>query len=269
MYTALLLTVIAGLGSGVGGILSVLSKKKNVKFLSVALGFSAGVMVYVAFAELYDEANRSLIDLYGNKMGTITAVISFFAGILVIAIIDKLIPEKQNPHEFSHITTEKHLISKLTPPDKTAALKRTGFVTAIALTVHNLPEGLATFISALKDPKIALPVAFAITLHNIPEGIAVAMPIYYSTGNRKKSVFYAFISGIAEPVGAIIGYIFLRTFISDTLFGIVFGVVAGIMVFISIDELLPSAREYGEHHLSIYGFVFGMLVMAVSLVLLG
>jgi ZIP family zinc transporter len=147
-------------------------------------------------------------------------------------------------------------------------LFRTGAMTALALTIHNFPEGLATFVTALGDPEVAIPVAAAIALHNVPEGIAVAMPMYYATGNRKRALGYSFASGLAEPLGAVIGYLLLRNFLSDTLFGVIFAAVAGIMVFISIDELLPSAHEYGEHHLSIYGFIGGMAVMAISLIVL-
>ena len=144
---------------------------------------------------------------------------------------------------------------------------RTGVVTALAIAIHNFPEGLATFISARQELTLALPIAIAIAIHNIPEGIAVSVPVYYATGNRKKAFMYSFLSGLFEPLGAIIGYLILMPFMSEQIYGYVFGFVAGIMVFISLDELLPSAREYGEHHLSIYGMLAGMAIMAVSLLL--
>lgn len=142
-----------------------------------------------------------------------------------------------------------------------------GLFTALAVGIHNFPEGLATFISALQAPSIAIPIAIAIAIHNIPEGIAVSVPVYYATGDRKKAFLYSFLSGLSEPIGAAVGYLVLMPFLSDVLFGVVFAGVAGIMVFISLDELLPSAQEFGEHHLSIYGLVAGMVVMAVSLLL--
>ena len=142
-----------------------------------------------------------------------------------------------------------------------------GLFTALAIGIHNFPEGLATFIAALQEPSIAIPIAVAIALHNVPEGIAVSVPIYYATGSKKKAFLYSFLSGLSEPLGAIIGYLILRPFLNDTIMGIIFGMVAGIMIYISLDELLPSAREYGEHHLSIYGLVAGMILMAVSLLL--
>ena len=142
-----------------------------------------------------------------------------------------------------------------------------GKFTALAIAIHNFPEGLATFVSALTDMKIAIPIAIAIAIHNIPEGISVSVPIYYATGSKKKAFLYSFLSGMAEPVGALVGYFFLRSIFSDLSFGIIFAMVAGIMVFISLDELLPAAEKYGEHHLSIYGLILGMIVMAVSLLL--
>ena len=143
----------------------------------------------------------------------------------------------------------------------------TGLFTALAIALHNFPEGLATFVSALDDPALALPIVFAIAIHNIPEGISVSIPIYHATGSKKKAFLYSFISGLAEPIGALVGWLILMPFMNDTVFGIIFASVAGIMVFISFDELLPAAREYGEHHLSIYGLISGMMLMAVSLLL--
>ncbi|MDR0992238.1 MAG: zinc transporter ZupT [Ruminococcus sp.] len=264
VLTAFLMTLIAGLATGLGGVISVLSKKQNAKFLAAALGFSAGVMIYVSMIELFAEATRSLGVLYGAKQGTIITVISFFAGMVLIAVIDKLIPEKENPHEIHHKGDEPMFP---TAESKKPHLIRTGMMTALALTIHNFPEGLATFVTAMGEPGIAIPVTAAIALHNIPEGVAVAMPLFYATGSRKKALGFSFLSGLSEPLGAIIGYFLLRAFISDSLFGIVFAAVSGIMVFISIDELLPAAREYGEHHISVYGFVAGMAVMAISLIM--
>ena len=142
-----------------------------------------------------------------------------------------------------------------------------GLFTALAIGIHNFPEGLATFIAALNDTGLGIAIAVAIAIHNIPEGIAVSVPIYYATGSKKKAFWYSFSSGLAEPVGAMIGFLILMPFLSPLLFGMIFAGVAGIMVFISIDELLPAAQEFGEHHLSIYGLIAGMMVMAMSLLL--
>lgn len=256
------LTLFAGLSTGIGSALSLLTKQTNRRFLSVSLGFSAGVMIYVSFAEILVKANDALTASLGEKMGSWAAAGGFFFGILAIAIIDKFIPEAENPHEIHTVEemdgqSEEHKIK----------LMRMGLFTALAIAIHNFPEGLATFTAALSDPKLGVPIAVAIAIHNIPEGIAVAVPVFYATGSRQKAFRLSFLSGLSEPVGALIGYILLYRFFSDTMFGFIFAAVAGIMVYISLDELLPSAREYGEHHLSIYGLVAGMVVMAVSLLL--
>ncbi|SCN24725.1 Zinc transporter ZupT [Clostridium sp. N3C] len=256
------LTILAGLSTGIGSSLAFFTKKTNTKFLSVSLGFSAGVMIYVSMIELFSQAQNSLTAELGLKKGSWVTVISFFAGMLLIALIDNLVPSGENPHDVHKI---EDIDSKKQPSN--SKLLRTGLFTALAIAIHNFPEGLATFVSALQQPTIAIPIAVAIAIHNIPEGIAVSVPVFYATGDRKKAFFYSFISGLSEPVGAFIGYLILMPFINDLMFGIIFATIAGIMVFISLDELLPSAREYGEHHLSIYGLVAGMVVMAVSLLL--
>lgn len=256
------LTLFAGLCTGIGSSLAFFTKKTNTKFLSISLGFSAGVMIYVSMIEIFVKAKTSLTAEVGMKSGSWLTVISFFAGMLIIALIDKFIPSGENPHDIYKIEDieNKNAI-------KNSKLLRMGMFTALAVAIHNFPEGLATFISTLQEPSIAIPIAVAIAIHNIPEGIAVSVPIYYATGDKKKAFLYSFLSGLSEPLGAIVGYLILMPFMNDLVFGIIFAAVAGIMVFISLDELLPSAREYGEHHLSIYGLVSGMAVMAVSLLL--
>jgi zinc transporter, ZIP family len=260
---AFVLTLIAGLSTGIGSCIAFFSKKTNNKFLSVSLGFSAGVMIYVSMIEIFAQAQEKLIGIYGEKSGTGLTAISFFYGIFLILIIDRLIPNDSNPHEIHDIET----INDRDISIKEKRLMRTGVFTALAIGIHNFPEGLATFVSALQDPKIAIPIVVAIAMHNIPEGISVSVPIYYATGDKKKAFMYSFASGIAEPIGALVGYLILMPFINDTVLGVLFAGVAGIMVFISIDELLPLAREYGEGHLAVYGLVAGMAIMAFSLFL--
>ncbi len=257
------LTLFAGLSTGFGSALAFLARRTNTKLLSVALGFSAGVMIYVSFVEIFPKAKDCLIVELGQVCGYWTTVLAFFVGIAFIAIIDKLVPSFENPHEV-------HRAEEMDIPERAAKFKklyRMGLFTALAIAIHNFPEGLATFVSALRDPKLGIAIAVAIAIHNVPEGIAVSIPIFYATGSRKKAFIYSFLSGLAEPVGALVGYAILFSFINDIVFGILFAAVAGIMVFISLDELLPTAREYGEHHLAVYGLVAGMMVMAVSLLL--
>jgi len=258
---ALGLTLFAGLSTGIGSALAFFTKTTNKKFLSLALGFSAGVMIYVSLVEIMQKSFEALGEIYGDKPGAWMAIASFFAGILIIALIDKLIPSFENPHEIRTVEEMQN--------GKERKLLRLGIFSALAIGIHNFPEGIATFAAALNDPSLGVAIAIAVAIHNIPEGIAVSVPIYYATKSRKKAFWLSFSSGLAEPIGAIVAYLLLMPFLAQSamIMGVVFGIVAGIMVFISIDELLPAAREYGEHHLSIYGLVMGMMVMAVSLII--
>lgn len=257
---AFLLTLFAGLATGVGSAIAFFAKRTNTKFLTVSLGFSAGVMIYVAFVEIFIKGREVLTEAMGMRQGWWMAVIAFFAGILLIAVIDKLIPSQENPHELRKIEGGEQ-------EARDGRLLRMGAMTALAIGIHNFPEGLATFTAALSDPKIGIAIAVAVAIHNIPEGIAVSVPIFYATGSKRKAFRLSFLSGIAEPVGALVGYLILLPLMTDALMGVLFSFVAGIMVFISLDELLPAAEKYGEHHLSIYGLVSGMAIMALSLLL--
>ena len=263
------LTLFAGLATGIGSALAFFTRTTNTRFLSVALGFSAGVMIYVSFVEIFFKARVELIAALGEVPGTWVTVLAFFGGIGLIAIIDKLVPNYENPHELHTIEEMEQGLENL--PDNEAhdfgRLKRMGLFTALAIGIHNFPEGLATFTAALGDPNLGIAIAVAIAIHNVPEGIAVSVPIYYATGSRRQAFKLSFLSGLAEPAGALVGYLVLMPFLSPMIFGILFAGVAGIMVFISLDELLPAAEEFGEHHLSIYGMICGMGVMAVSLLL--
>jgi ZIP family zinc transporter len=257
------LTLFAGLSTGIGSAISLVAKRTNTAFLTLSLGFSAGVMIYVSFIEIFPKAKEELVGDLGEVTGTWFTVFAFFGGMALIALIDKLIPGIENPHEMRNVEdleTGKNL-------EGSKKLMRMGVFTALAIAIHNFPEGLATFTAALKDPNLGIPIAIAIAIHNIPEGIAVSVPIYYASGSKKKAFWLSFLSGLAEPVGALIGFAILMPFMSSVVFGVLFAGVAGIMVFISLDELLPSAREYGEHHLSVYGMVAGMIVMAFSLLM--
>ncbi|TCL54886.1 zinc transporter ZupT [Allofournierella massiliensis] len=258
---ALFLTLLAGLSTGIGSCIAFLSRHTNRKFLSISLGFSAGVMIYVSLIEIFFKAQDALITEMGTRLGSWITVAAFFGGMLVIAIIDKLIPAAENPHEVRLMEDSE------TGSIQPERLMRMGVFTALAIAIHNFPEGLATFVSALQEPKVAIPIVVAIAIHNIPEGIAVSVPIYQATGSRQKAFYYSFLSGLAEPLGALLGWLVLCPVMSASVFGILFAGVAGIMVFISFDELLPAAREYGEHHLSLYGLISGMVVMAISLLL--
>lgn len=287
VWTAFGLTLFAGLATGIGSIFAFLTHRTNYRFLSVATGFSAGVMLYVSFIEIFFKGAEELLAAYGAPLGDWVNVGAFFAGILFIGLIDNLIPEQQNPHEVHSAdeTAELHAPDAAEPgaeapqddqaADKDGDLMRTGLFTALAIAIHNLPEGLATFLAALQDPALGLAIAIAIALHNIPEGVSVAVPIFYATGERRKGFIYSLLSGLSEPIGALIAYGALQLLVggpSDVIppqiMGVLFAAIAGIMVYISVDELLPTSRVYGKGHDSIYGLVAGMAVMAVSLLLM-
>jgi ZIP family zinc transporter len=282
------LTLFAGLSTGIGSAIAFFTRRTNPKFLSVALGFSAGVMIYISFVEIFIKARGILQGEMGPQMGYLVTILAFFTGMVLIAVIDKLVPAFENPHELKKVEdfelgdgpgheedgdaslTMRRALKERQARDlkRRIRLYRMGVLSAVAIAVHNFPEGLATFLTALQDIKLGLPIAIAIAIHNIPEGIAVSVPIYHATGSRRKAFKFSFLSGLAEPLGALVGFLLLLPFMNDLVFGFMFAAVAGIMVFISIDNLLPAAREYGEPHLSLYGLMAGMGLMAVSLVLL-
>lgn len=255
------LTVFAGLATGVGGLIAVAQKAPGQRFLAGSLGFSVGVMLYVSFMEIMPKALDELTEVWGERGGTWAGVGAFFAGIALIAVIDRLVPSAINPHEPSTVG------GTIEGRERRNRMMRMGVLTAVAISIHNFPEGFATFVAGLTDARIAIPVAIAIAIHNIPEGIAVAVPIREATGSRAKALKWATLSGLAEPAGAIVGFLVLMPFLGPEAMGLSFAAVAGVMVFISVDELLPTAINSGRHHTAIYGLIAGMAVMAVSLLL--
>lgn len=292
VWIALGLTLLAGMATGIGSIIAFTVKRTNYRFLSVATGFSAGVMLYISFVEIFNESGKFLVQQYGDRLGSWVNVLSFFGGMLLIGLIDNLIPAAENPHETHSEAETRPLQNPQAPlpnfhkpiegePEReegfhnhsaeTHRLMRIGSFTALAIAIHNFPEGLATFFTTLQSPNIGMLVAFAIALHNIPEGISVSVPIFYATGDRKRAFLYSVLSGLAEPLGGSIAYLSLHFFVGEggvfppQITGILLSGVAGIMVYISLDELLPTSRAYGKGHDSLFGLVAGMLLMALSL----
>ena len=256
------MTLFSGLSTGIGGMIVFFYKKINEKLFAFALGLSAGVMILISFGEFIPSSSKILTEAMGNKDGLIMLWLCFFIGIFSIGIIDRLIPSIENPHEIHPIDN----IEKPAPKGK--KLMRMSVLTAIAIAVHNFPEGIATLISAVENPTLGILIAFAVAIHNIPEGIAVAVPIYQVTQSRKKAFLTSLLSGLAEPIGAIVAYLILMPYITPVLLGQIFAIISGIMVFISLDELLPATHAYGEHHASIYGLITGMAIMALSLIIM-
>jgi len=259
------LTLVAGLSTGIGSAIAFVAKRTNTKLLSLALGFSAGVMIYISFVEIFPDARESFIDSCGAFNGTLYTLIAFFGGMLLIGLIDKFIPSAENPHEMRSVES----MENENKAKDFRKLYRLGLMASLAVGIHNFPEGIATFMSGIKDQTLGIAIAVAVAIHNIPEGIAVSVPVYYATGNRKKAFLLSFLSGLSEPIGALLAYLVLMPFLNAGNFNVVFAAimaaVSGIMVYISLDELLPSAKEFGEHHLAIYGLTGGMAVMALSL----
>ena len=297
VWFALGLTLFAGMATGIGSVIAFTAQRTNYRFLSVAAGFSAGVMLYVSFVEIFPESAEILGARYGDTWGNWLTVLSFFGGMILMAIIDNVIPAADNPHEThseeetaplhdpravipdfqsaAYHDPEKHLPGENDHGKSHKRLLRTGLFTALAITIHNFPEGIATFLAAMQEPSLGVAIAVAIALHNIPEGISVSVPIFYATGNRRKAFLYSLMSGLAEPLGAVIA-LGATTLISGSgawnvpphITGILFGGVAGVMVYISLDELLPTSGAYGKGHDSILGLMAGMIVMALSLLLM-
>lgn len=282
ILAAFLLTTFAGLSTGFGSAIPFFFRKFRKSYLAFFLGLSAGVMILVSFMELLPNALENLESYY--------VFLAFFGGMVVVVIIDLFMPREKNPH---HMTRKEEIVTsiqrecmgeceedepiktrveleEINEEDKAKKLRRTGMVTALAIAIHNFPEGMATFATAISDINLGITIAVAIAIHNIPEGISVSIPIYYATKNKWKSFGLSLASGIAEPIGALVAYGILRSItgvISPKILAISLAAVAGIMVYISIDELIPVAHEYGKGDIVMAGVVIGMIIMAASLVL--
>ena len=271
----MLLTLIAGSATGIGGALVLFKKKLSSNFLAAALGLSAGVMIFISLAELYPEAQAEIMAIAPESHGRSFVLIAFFVGMGIITLIDFLIPEYENPHEAPglSLSDKTAAVDMMEHTGNAAALKRLGIMSALAIAIHNFPEGVATFIGALNDPEMGAGITFAIAIHNIPEGIAVAIPIYYATRSKGKALLYATLSGFSEVIGALLCLAVTSVFGieitgSSMAFPLILSAVAGIMIYISLDELLPTAEKYGKHHIAIAGVVAGMAIMGVSLLIM-
>ena len=258
VWVAFLLSAVAGLSTAIGSAIGLLADRSNKTFLGTSLGFSGGVMIYVSFVELLPNAEQALA---ADGSANWVVVAAFFGGLVAASLIDRVVPGPQNPHEAALVEEREAL-------HDAAHLRRIGVVTAIVIALHNFPEGIATFFSALTDLRVGIAIAIAVALHNIPEGISVAVPIYYATGSRRKAFWYSFRSGVAEPCGALIAWVAFGPDLSRTTTGIAMAAVAGIMVFLSVDQLIPNAKRYEPGHASVYGMIAGMGVMALTLLLL-
>lgn len=275
VFGALLLTLIAGAATGIGGALVLFKKKLSSNFLAGSLGLSAGVMLFISLAEILPEAQAEIASIGSIPHGKTFVLLAFFAGMGIIMLIDFLIPEYENPHEAPGLSLDAKTpaVGLLEKTENEKMLQRLGIMSAVAIAIHNFPEGIATFIGALNDPQMGAGITFAIALHNIPEGIAVAIPIYYATKSKGKALLYATLSGLSELVGALLCLAVTAIFgidlsASGAAFPLILAAVAGIMTYISLDELLPTAEKYGKHHIAITGVIAGMAIMGVSLLII-
>jgi|TARA_B100001094_G_C18064459_1_gene736730 ZIP family zinc transporter len=257
IYLGFALATFAGLSTGIGSAIALFTRASNKRFLAIALGLSAGIMIYVSFMEMMQLSFESLTLIYGDSFGKLISVTGFVVGLLLMLLIDQLF-DHQSIADFIARSEDKN----------ESSLIKAGVFSAIALAIHNFPEGFATFTATVYDPAIGLTLATAIAVHNIPEGIAVSVPIYYATKSKKKAFYISFLSGLAEPVGAVIGFLIFRTVFNEALFGISFALCAGIMVYVALNELLPVAKDYGEPSDAIIGVTIGMIVMALSLIMM-
>jgi ZIP family zinc transporter len=257
VLTAFAVCAAAAAATVIGSALVINANRSNPRLLAFGLAFSGGAMVYVSLVEIFTKSQSAFVKVYGEKTGYAAATLAFLAGVALLAIMDRLVP---NPHHgMDHAATSTDGTDE--------RLKRVGLLAAAAITAHNLPEGLATFFATLDNPVVGAPLALAIAIHNIPEGVSIAVPVYYATGSKKKAVYATVISALAEPLGALLGYLALAPFLTPTVFGTVFGMIAGVMVFLALDELMPEAKRYSKGHEAAYGMFIGMGAMAASLVL--
>jgi len=247
---ALLMSTLAGMSTLLGLLIIFITKGKSEKTLAASLGFAAGVMISVSFSDLLPQAQNLLIAYGGNSLGVVLTVSFLIVGILVAVSLDRF-----TPHEEFNVKTH----DKPHPN-----LFKVGFVSMLAITLHNFPEGIATFMAGLNDQSLGISIAVAITLHNVPEGISVALPIYYATDSVRRAFKYTFLSGMAEPFGALLAFLILRPFINDLVLGAIFALVAGIMIYISLEELIPSSRQYGYNNLALFSTFAGICLMPLS-----
>lgn len=254
------LTTIVGLTMGIGGMLAFFITEKNKRYFSLSLSFAAGIMIYAGFMAILPEGMHHLEEHMGEK-GNALALVGFFGGMILIALMEKWIHKHGGHHDHGHAGVDHDHHHEVNGEH----LSNLGLMSAVAIGIHNLPEGLTIFTTGINDIGLALPIALAIILHNIPLGIAIAVPIYYSTGSKKKAFLYTTLVGMCQPLGALIGYLLFANLQTDLFFGILYSIVSGIMIFISLDELLPASQKDNDHHVSVYGAIAGMIVMAISL----
>ena len=246
---ALILSFLAGMSTLLGAFIIFITNKKSEKLVTISLGFAGGVMISVSFTDLMPNANILLAAYAGEKMGVVLGVVFLLVGVLLAALLDKFVPHEDEPHGDG----KQH-----------ENLFRVGFVSTLAIGLHNFPEGIATFMAGYENMTLGISIALAIAMHNIPEGISVAMPIYFATGSKMRAFKYTFLSGIAEPIGATLAFLILKPYINDLTLGMIFGIISGVMLYIAIEELLPSSRQYGYTKEALIATFAGIILMPLT-----
>lgn len=271
---ALIFSTLAGLSTVLGGLVTFFIKKNSLKFLSFGLGLSAGVMIFISLVDLYPEAKEQIVAQMGNNLAWLT-VLFFALGMLVAILIDYFVPDHIQENMFNKQigANEQNIDSTNCEENENAVIsigkiKKAGIITTVIVAVHNFPEGLATFFTTTQNATLGLGIVIAIAIHNIPEGMAISIPVYQATHSKRKAFWYSFLSGMAEPVGGVIGFFLVKAFFPDICLGVLFSFVAGIMTYISIDTLLPLSKDYDTGHYSISGVSLGLILMGITLIFL-
>lgn len=233
--TSFLLTFFAGFSTMIGTI-PIFLKRQSEKILIASLGFASGVMITISMTDLLPSAFSSLLESYVFFPTFLIVAICFSIGVIFSFSVDHFLPQEKMQY---------------------GKLYQVGLISCLAIIMHNIPEGIITYLTSEANLHLGITLALAIALHNIPEGISISVPIYYSTGSRKKALFYTFVSGISEPFGAFLACVFLAPFVSPFVMGLLYAFIAGIMVHISIYELLPEACSYHKYKTTILSFLFG------------
>lgn len=241
-----LITSFAGLSTMLGTLIIFLKNKNQDKIIAASLSFAAGVMICVSLLDLIPEAIELLTSTFKNFISILIFMIFFCIGVLSSMTIDKYMPENK---------------------EHNSKLFRVGLISMLAIVLHNIPEGIATFMASSMDKSLGISLALAIAMHNVPEGISIAVPIYYSTKDKRKSFLYTFISALSEPFGALLAFLFLKNFINDIFMGILFSLIAGIMIHISFYELIPTSKKYNELNITTLFFIIGLVFMGVNVFL--
>ena len=247
-FYAFLLTVLAGLSTMLGTIFIFIKKKDNNKIVLSSLSFAAGVMICVSITDLIPESINLLRDNINNISTIIISFLGIFLGIIISMLIDYYLPDKPS------ISSDKKLY-------------KVGFISMIAIILHNIPEGIATFVATNSDITLGISLAIAIAMHNIPEGISISVPLYYSTGSKKRAIMYTLISALSEPFGALLAYLFLKDIMNDIILGILFSIIAGIMLQISFCELIPTTKKYNNKKTAIIFFILGVIFMLLKFII--